>query len=68
MSRLHKRSSSILNKYKTYLPKAAAEATFLRDLLAALLDFIDQWHESQKWPHALRPAHPEKSASEFLTR
>jgi Restriction endonuclease len=34
------------DKYKAYLPPAAAEAKFLRDLLDALLDFISHWQRA----------------------
>lgn len=36
------------DKYRAYLPKPAAEATALRDLLDALLDFAERWQRERK--------------------
>jgi len=37
----------VRDKYRRYLPKAAAEAKFLRDLLDCLLAFTDRWVEER---------------------
>ena len=36
------------DKYRAYLPKRAAEAEFLRELLDALLDFAAQWQSKRQ--------------------
>ena len=36
------------DKYRAYLPKPAGEATALRDLLDALLDFAERWQRERK--------------------